>query len=386
VKMVDLYEVAGVDVEAGDTASSIAAKFCKETYQNSPIASVVDMTNGNFRGPRAIDLDDKFRMKPYYLSCAPDGIGTKVVLHDAAKTYGVAAFDLIAMTSFDLVRWGGMPVFFTSVLDVSKLGKPDSDSFKATVALYSGAAKAATEVDMVILNGETAELGAQVASENPDGTLQFNWGGSAQGLYHPDKMILGKTLKPGQVIMLLKENGFRSNGISLVRSIFAHQYGKDWYTKPDAQKYIRMAAEPSVLYDKFFCSINGWYEDDSQRIKVHSLVHLSGGSFESKFGKDILYPLGLSADISDPWELPEIMQECSEWGTSDGKIDDLTLYRTWNGGQGALAVIDKIDAEKFMEEATRFGLEAKIGGVITKNDTPSVRLKSSLTGDDIIFG
>lgn len=223
--MNDFYKKAGVDVKVGDEASKIASEYCKSTYGNSKVANVVDMSDGNFHGPRGVDLHDEYRQKPYYLSCAPDGIGTKVVLHDSAKSWELAAFDLLAMTGFDLVRWGGLPIFFTSVLDVSKLGTNGSDSFNATVALYAGAAKAASEVNMIILNGETAELGAQVASENPDATLKFNWGGSAQGLFHRDKMILGKTLKKGQLIMLLKENGFRSNGISLVRAILAYMYG-----------------------------------------------------------------------------------------------------------------------------------------------------------------
>lgn len=377
----DIYTQDGVNVEVGDDASSIAAKFCRQTYDFSPVAKVNDYTLGSFRGPRGVDLHNEFRLKPYELACAPDGVGTKVVLHDAAKSYHLAAYDLIAMTSFDLVRWGGLPVYFTSVLDVSSLGNGNkSDAFKATIALYKGAVDAAKDVGMIILNGETAELGAQVASENPNAILKFNWGGSAQGLYHKDRIILGNTLEAGQVVMVMKENGFRSNGISSVRAAFSKQFGYKWYDYSGAEEYIKMAAVPSVLYDKFFCTLNGWYGKENT-IKVHSLIHLSGGSFESKFGRDILFKRGLSANLEDLWEPTEIMTQCAEWRG----MDDKTIYKTWNGGQGALAVIDESDVNRFIELAKLFGHEAKAAGTIIDDAEPYVRIKSKFSGEEIIF-
>jgi len=376
-----IYGQDGVNVSLGDRASAIAAGFCKKTYKNSQLARVVDMTNGNFRGPRGIDLDDQYRVRGFNLSCAPDGIGTKVVLHDCAKAWGRAAFDLVAMTSFDLVRWGGVPIYFTSVLDVQSLGSDEnSDTFNAVTSLYEGSCAAATAVNMIVLNGETAELSSTVTSENEDTILKFNWGGSAHGLFHEDRMILGNTLKPGQILMLLKENGFRSNGISTVRKAFLIKFGDKWYICEEAQPFIKAAAEPSVLYDKFFCAINGW-TDDVPNIKVHSLVHLSGGSFESKLGKDILFPLGLSADLTNLCKPPEIMKNCADWRGMDCK----SIYETWNGGQGAAAVIDKKDEDLFIEIAANFGLEAQYGGEIIKKSTPEVRIKSAFSGEVITF-
>lgn len=376
-----IYKQDGVDVKLGDLASKIAGDFCKSTYNFSPIAQVIDMTKGNFRGPRAVRILPQFKQFGYDLACAPDGIGTKVVLHDSAKSWGVAAFDLIAMTSFDLVRWGGVPVFFTSVLDVSTLGENQNDkTFKAVIALYEGAANAAKKVNMIIINGETAELNNTVSSDNPNATLKFNWGGSAQGLFHQDKMILGDSLKAGQVVMVMKEKGFRSNGISSVRKALTKKFGENWFVNELAQPFIKAAAEPSVLYDTFFCSINGWY-GDSPYIKVHSLIHLSGGSFESKFGKDILFPLGLSAKLDNLWHPPQIMEECAKWRGMDCK----SVYATWNGGQGALAVIDEKNVQTFINEAAKFGLLSKAAGIICKDKSPNVTIKSALSGEKIIF-
>jgi len=353
-----IYSQDGVDVSLGDAASAIAGENCKKTYHNSSLARVLDMTNGNFRGPRTVQPYENFRGCKYSWGCAPDGIGTKVVLHDAAKMWAYSAFDLIAMTAFDLVRWGGIPVYFTSVLDIQSLGSDEnSETFKAVTELYKGIRLAATNINMIVLNGETAELSSTVTSENPDAILKFNWGGSAHGLFHTDRMILGNTLKPGQIVMLMKENGFRSNGISSVRKAFFLKFGEKWYTSDEAQPFIKAAAEPSVLYDKFFCAINGW-TDDIPNINVHSLVHLSGGSFESKLGNDILFPQGLSVDLTNLCEPVQIMKDCAQWRG----MNDIAIHETWNGGQGAAAIIDRDQENLFIDTAARFGLEAKYGG------------------------
>lgn len=380
----DIYSQDGVNVALGDLASSFAAKQCVKTYSNSSIANVLDLSNGNFRGPRSVQLKSGYDCTgtgKYSLSCAPDGIGTKVVLHDSAKSWGVAAFDLVAMTSFDLVRWGGKPVYFTSVLDVKTLGNNvSSETFKAVKKLYKGMRKAATAVQMIVLNGETAELASTVTSENPNAILNYNWGGSAQGLFHQDRMILGNTLRPGQIVMLLKENGFRSNGISSVRKALVRKFGEKWYLKKEAMQYIKMAAQHSVLYDAFFCAINGW-DNLTPNIKVHLLVHLSGGSFESKLGHDLLFPQGLSANLKHLYEPPEIMKKCAEWRG----MDCTSIYKTWNGGQGALAIIDRNKEDIFVKTAAQFGLDAKRGGVIERKSTPRVKIRSAFSGEKIVF-
>jgi len=75
----DKYSEDGVNVNLGDLASMAAFEECKATYRNSPIATVIDTSNGNFRGPRGIQLNPDFDSTGCIWSCAPDGIGTKVV-------------------------------------------------------------------------------------------------------------------------------------------------------------------------------------------------------------------------------------------------------------------------------------------------------------------
>ncbi len=202
------------------------------------------------------------------------------------------------------------------------------------------------------------------------------------GAYHKDKMISGEALSEGQVIIALKEDGFRCNGISAVRASLKSKFG-EWWKNSDAERSVKAAATPSVLYDVFLNTIHGWFAADFKpEITMHAIVHLSGGSLKEKLAKDILFPRGLSAELNDLWEPPEIMRQCAEWRN----ISDEEFYEAWNGGQGMLVIIDEKDAYNFIKRAEDFGIKAKVAGKIIKESKPQVSIKSGLTkGKEIIY-
>lgn len=382
VKVVtDLYRIDGVNVAAGDDFSALAGQVCHDSFNNSPYVRVRDLSNGYFRGVRSF----RFHHLPrgYEFDMASDGNGTKPVLSAAAEMYRQAAYDLLAMCGMDLTRNGGMGLIFNNVLDVSSLGEPGTEVNDAFIELITGLGEAAKKLNVVLFRGETAELGVCINSENPKAGVKFSWSGSMLGVYDKRRMITGNTLAPGMCVIALRERGFRANGISSVRKALAMCFGPEWWNNPEAEKYIRMAAEPSVLYDLLFHRLNGWYYDDFSRpITVHSIVHLSGGAFEGKLGHDILFPRGLSADLDDLWEPPEIMRLCADWRG----MDDEGAYKTWNGGQGALAVVWPGEASFFVKEAKKQGIEANICGKIEKRDQPRIRIQSGFTsGREIIY-
>lgn len=378
--MSETYKKDGVDVKEGDSFSALAGKVCQASYKNSPFVLVHDLSSGHFRGPRSFS----FQNLPdgYTLDAAPDGIGTKVILIDAAMSHLEAPRDLVAMCCGDITRFGGMPLVFINVLDVRSLGETDSGTNEALRKMILGLGKIAKEQGLVVFKGETAELGVCVGSENPGALTQFNWTGTAIGVYHPDKMITGASLAPGQAVIALKEKGFRSNGISSVRKALGMKFGNGWFCNPEAEKAIQMAATPSVLYDRFLVELNGWLHPKFiPQLKLHLIVHITGGAIRSKFAEDILFPRGLSANLDNLWDPPQIMRDCAEWrGMKDEEI-----YETWNGGQGALAVIDENMVQDFIEAALANGIQAKLCGYITQESSPQVVIQSKFSDRKIIY-
>lgn len=385
-KISRLYTADGVNLPEEDKFSNFAGKICRESFKNSPFVKVNDFSRGHFRGPRGFTFVNL--PKGCFFDSPSDGIGTKVIIIDAALSHINAARDLVAMTCGDITRYGGMPLIFVNVLDLKTIGRStrnatnkERETNKACMDLLRGLGKVCKEQKLVSFRGETAELYG-VNSENPDARVHFNWAGFALGVYHPDKMITGRGLEPGQQILALKENGFRSNGISSVRKALAKKYGPKWFKNPKAKNAIRKAAEPSVLYDQMLCRANGWLEKSGKKpFNIELIIHVTGGAIKSKLAEDILFPIGLSAHLDNLWQPPEIMKNCQQWrGMSDEEC-----YETWNGGQGALVVVDKNESNSFITFAKKAGVQAKRCGEITREKKPRVTIRSMFSGKEITY-
>lgn len=376
----DKYAQDGVNVPEGDSFSKYAGDLCRSTYENSPYVEVHDFSRGHFRGPRGF----RFKNLPEgcWFDAAPDGDGTKVVLVDAAGDYKNAANGWIAMTCGDITRWGGIPLVLVNNLDtrtIGKLGKPVNQAFRT---MLMSAKQMADDQRLVLFKGETAELGTCIGSENRKALARYLWSGVAIGAYNPKTIITGDQVKEGMVVMALREYGFRNNGISSTRKAIRMAFGRDRYSNPRAQEAIRKAAVPAVLYDNFLAHLNGWFSNDFQPIiPQYLIVHVTGGAIKSKFAEDILFPRGLSAHLDNLWDPPEIMKQCAVWrGFSDQEC-----YKYWNGGQGALDVIEEENEESYVKLASVFGLEARRAGRITKKASPEVIIDSKFFGEPVKF-
>jgi phosphoribosylformylglycinamidine cyclo-ligase len=375
-----LYAKDGVNVEDESDFSAYAGGVCRESYRNSQFVKVHDLSGGSFRGPRPYTL---VKLPLGYLTeSSADGIGTKGVLIDAAKMHESAAYDLMAMVTSDITRYGGIPLAMTNILDVAAVGEPGSTVSETYRGLMRGLAAAAREARVVILKGETAQMGVCLGSEMPNSPTRFNWGAVMTGAYTKEKMITGKTLKAGQVIIALQERGFRCNGISSVRAAFRKQYGDAWWSVRAARDDIRAAAAPSVLYDRFVNSLHGWYAKGwKPQARIHAVAHLSGGGIKEKLGKDILFPRGLSAELDTLFTPPDIMLKCKTWrGMSDEE-----MYVAWNGGQGMLLMVSESDVDTVLKSAPEFGIVAQVAGRITKEAAPQIVVRSQASATTFTY-
>ncbi len=376
-----IYSQDGVDVEEESLFSSFAGSICKASYANSPYVEIHDFSAGNFRGPRPFSL--KGLPEGCFIEASTDGIGTKGVIIDAAKSHASAAYDLIAMTASDITRYGGLSLVFINAFDIVAVGDAGSEVSETYKSVMKGLGDVAKHEKLVVLKGETAQMGVCIGSEITDSKTKLNWSGTMIGVYHKNKMITGDSVAPGQVVIALKENGFRCNGISSLRKALREKFGPEWWANPEGKESIKAAATPSVLYDSYVTTLHGWFAKDLKpEVTIHSIVHLSGGALKEKFAKDLLFPRGLSATLNDLWDPPQIMRDCASWRG----IDDDEFYEVWNGGQGMLLIVDEKDVPHCLKRAEEFGVQAKVAGGITKESNPTVTINSKLTaGKTIIY-
>lgn len=377
------YAKDGVNLEAGESFSSFAARVCRTTYNSSPHIYVFDRSEGLFRGPRT--CRHKGLAPECEFSLEPDGNGTKTIITTTALAHAKSGYDLLAMTGMDSVRYGGKPLILVNQLDVATLGKPGEQAFELFCQMMGGLGALAIEQKIVLLKGETAEMGVCVASENPTATTKFNWCATMYSVFHPSAFITGRYAASEQVVMALREHGLRANGGSSARRAFAMKYGREWWDNPEAKTDIEAAAMPSVLYERFLANLNGWDNLSNgvpqAKMTIHGIAHITGGGIPSKFFGDFLKPRGLSAILIDLWEPPEIMKKFADWRGVSGKEP----YEIWHGGQGALVVVDKWNATTFCQIADTFGVQARPVGEITRSTTPTLMIKSKFDGATLVW-
>lgn len=344
------YQKAGVNVKAGDSASNAFYKASKTTWQYRKGIGRVQSALDDFSALRFIDVSN---LKDTVMGHNLDGVGTKSEIAERLKKFDTLGFDLLAMVCDDAVIRGAEPIAVGNVLDVSRIDT------KPMNQLASGLERAAKMANVSVINGEIAELGKKVGGF---GAFRLNWAASCIWLAKKDRLLDGSKVKVGQTVISLKEDGFRSNGLTLARKILEHQGGGEWHEK--YRKTAEQLLHPSKIYTRFAASLFGGYEGQ-QIASVSAMAHITGGGIYGKLGRT-LKPSGLGAELSDLYPPCKAMKTLMEMGS----VEKDEAYKTWNMGNGMLIVTDEPD--KVLKQAKLMNLDAKVAGAITRE--PGVRI------------
>jgi len=339
------YKDSGVDIEAGDDAIDLMAHHVRSTYT----PQVLTESHGAFAGlfllnhPPGI-LSRNYR-NPVLVACT-DGVGTKL---EVAYRMGIAStigIDLVAMCVNDLIVQGADPLFFLDYIAVGKL-KP------ALVAeIVQGIAAGCREAGCSILGGETAEMPG-FYKEN-----HYELAGFAVGVVERSRIILGKTVEPGDQIIGLLSSGIHSNGYSLVRKLFlddswdlgAIPRGLD---EPLGQALLR----PTRIYVKPVQAILRAYR--TKKV-VHGMAHITGSGLPGNVPR--VLPSKVDAVIHiNRWEPPDIFGLIQE----AGKVPDDEMYRVFNMGIGYILIVARYYSDAILERLASIQVPARpIGEIV----------------------
>ncbi|MBN1792653.1 hypothetical protein JW826_03135 [Candidatus Woesearchaeota archaeon] len=362
------YADSGVNIEFGDDVSKILYNAAKETWANRKgrLGELI-VPFDDFSGVRAIDVSGL--PKGTLMNLGFDGVGTKMELAERVGDHSTIAFDLFAMVCDDAVVRGAEPVLIGSILDVNSLGRSGKPYLEEVTQLAIGYVAAAKAANVAIVNGEVAELGSRVQGYGP---FNYNWGAAVVWFARKERLFTGKEIKPGDSLVGLREDGFRSNGLSLVRKIMAQAHEKDtleWHNLPYLESSIgSYVLRPSRIYSAAVVDMFGGYEGEP-KAEIHGVAHITGGGLPGKLGR-VLKHSGLGALISNPQAPPEIMRYCQE----TGNVTDREAYKTWNMGQGMVVITPEPD--KVMEVAWAHGITSqRIGQVIERKGVIRIRNK-----------
>src|SRR5271170_3727487 len=192
------YRDAGVDIDAGDELVERIKPLAAATRIREVVSDV-----GGFAGLCRVPAD----IEDPVLVSGTDGVGTKLKVAFATGIHDTIGFDLVGMCVNDIITCGARPLFF---LDYFATGKLDVDVAERVVA---GIAAACKESGCALLGGETAELPGMYAAG------EYDLAGFAVGVVARKKIVDGKRVVEGDVVLGLPSSGLHSNGYSLARKV-----------------------------------------------------------------------------------------------------------------------------------------------------------------------
>ena len=335
------YREAGVDIAAGNALVKAIGPLAKATARAGADASL-----GGFGG--LFDLK-ACGFKDPVLVAATDGVGTKLKLAIDSGRHGGIGTDLVAMCVNDVVVQGAEPLFF---LDYYATGRLDVDM---AAEVITGIAKGCELAGCALVGGETAELPGMYQGED------YDLAGFAVGVVEKEKVIDGRKVKAGDVIIGLASSGPHSNGYSLIRKVLAVS-GAQFEQRLDGRALIEVLMEPTRIYVKSLLKL-------LEQVPVHAFAHITGGGLTENIPRVLPEGLGVTLD-SKAWPRPVVF----EWLMQEGAVPLAEMYRTFNMGLGMVACVAEADAERTLKLLTAAGEQAwRIGRVETGVDGVVIR-------------
>ena len=328
------YKDAGVDIDAGDALIERIKPLAKKTMREGVLAGI-----GGFGA--LFEIPKRFA-EPVLVS-GTDGVGTKLRLAFEWNMHDTVGVDLVAMSVNDVLVQGAEPMFF---LDYFACGKLDVDTATAVIA---GIARGCELSGCALIGGETAEMPGMY----PEG--EYDLAGFAVGAVEKSKILTGKTVVPGDVVLGLASNGVHSNGFSLVRKCI-ERAGNDLPTHLDGQPFKEALMAPTRLYVKTVLAALA-------RHPIKALAHITGGGLLENIPR--VLPEGMAAHLTKgSWPQTELFA----WLQKTAVIDDFEMNRTFNNGIGMVVVIDAANAQATAQTLRESGEIVYVIGVIAPRE------------------
>jgi len=332
------YADAGVDIDRANRTKKRIKYLAHKTFTRGVLSEI-----GGFGGLFSIDRE-KY-LDPVLVSSV-DGVGTKLKIAFEMKMHHTIGADLVNHCVNDIAVQGAAPLFF---MDYLATGKLDPEVAEKVV---EGLAEACKHNGCALIGGETAEM----PGFYPDG--EYDLAGFIVGVVEREKIITGKTVQPGDIILGLASNGLHTNGYSLARKLLfeiAH-YTPDSYVNELKGK---VGNELMHTHRSYWPIIKKLVNADC----ISALAHITGGGITENLPR--VLPRGVAAVIEmGSWPVLPIFEHLQKLGN----VPPEEMLRTFNMGLGMLLVVPSAKFKKAQNVLDKIGEKAYTVGRIVKGD------------------
>ena len=309
------YRDAGVDIDAGEDAVRRIAPLAAATARPEVLGGV-----GAFAS--FVAVPGRFR-EPVLVS-STDGVGTKLKVAFLAGRHDTVGIDLVAMGVNDVLVHGAEPLYFLDYVGLARLDPARVE------AIVRGVAEGCRLAGCALVGGETAELPDLYAPG------EYDLAGFAVGVVERSRIVDGRAVRPGDVVLGLASSGLHANGYTLARRIVFDVLGLGIGDPlPGTGRTVAEALlEPTRIYVPSVLALLA-------EVEVSAMAHVTGGGLPGNVPR--VLPEGCRARIRrSAWRVPAVFEALG----AAGRVEDAEMFRTFNMGVGYLVVVAEAAAER----------------------------------------
>ena len=331
------YADAGVNIDRGNRTKQRIKYLAHKTFTKGVLSEI-----GGFGGLFSVD---KKYLDPVLVSSV-DGVGTKLKVAFEMKMHHTVGGDLVNHCVNDIAVQGATPLFFMDYLATGRLDPEVAEK------IVEGLADACKHNGCALIGGETAEMPGFYAEG------EYDLAGFIVGVVEREKVISGKDVLPGDIVLGLPSNGLHTNGYSLARKLLFEIAGYSPETFVSEIKN-KVGNELMRTHRSYWPVIRKLIAGEC----AAALAHITGGGITENLPR--VLPKGTAAVIElGTWPVLPIFEHLQKLGN----VPQDEMLRTFNMGLGMLVVVP---AKKFKKTETlleRAGEKFYSVGRIVKGD------------------
>lgn len=332
--MGEKYRKAGVDEIKADSVISYIKKKAVETFRKKYILGDIGFFSGFFKFPSGI--------KNPVLVSSTDGVGTKILVAEIMDDYSTIGIDLVGMNVNDVAVSGAKILFLLDYIAVGELkGKREKQ-------VIDGIVKGCKMADCCLIGGEIAQM------RDVYGKNGFDLAAFCVGVVDKKRILDGKKIKNGDVIIGISSNGVHSNGFSLIRKIFKKSDYKKYYQ----QLQMTLGQEllkPTHIYSSLLYNL-------SKENLIKASAHITGGGIEGNLIR--VLNDGFKCVIEKKrWEVPPVFEIIKK----KGGISDKEMFNVFNMGIGLIVICSSQKVGKILKVVKKHKFTSYIIGEVVKS-------------------